>query len=166
MMKQITIMMAAMVAVTACTGSEVRNTLGLSRRSPDAFSVVSRPPLSMPKEFQLVEPGMEQGAGDTGIAADKTAKAVLLGESVDTSSSPDQVGGSGDLASEIRSQAGVQPSGEAVRRKINQETFEKEQNKKDESVIDMLQSGFKGSEDEVLNAEKEAQRLKAAKQTK
>lgn len=161
MIKHIMTMMAVAVAVTGCTGSEVRNTLGLSRRSPDAFSVVSRPPLSVPKEFQLVEPGADQGAGDTGISADKTAKALLLGDTQAAAS--DAQNADDGLAGQMREQVGAKPSDEDVRTQMNQETWDKEQNQKDKSVMDILQSGFTGDEADVLDAEKEAQRLKDAK---
>lgn len=42
--------------LTACTGSQVRNTFGLNRSAPDEFKVVSRPPLSVPPEFTLRPP--------------------------------------------------------------------------------------------------------------
>jgi len=63
----------ATLALSAC--GEVRESLGLGRNPPDEFSVVDRPPLSMPPDFGLrpPQPGaprpqevdMKQRASDT-----------------------------------------------------------------------------------------------------
>jgi len=42
--------------VSACSGNEVRSTLGLNQRAPDEFVVYARPPLSVPPEFDLQPP--------------------------------------------------------------------------------------------------------------
>lgn len=42
--------------LAACQGNEVRNALGLEREAPDEFVVYSRPPLSLPPEFELHPP--------------------------------------------------------------------------------------------------------------
>lgn len=50
----------SLAALTACASGEVRETLGLMRDAPDEFRVVSRPPLSVPPDFNLRAP--EPGA--------------------------------------------------------------------------------------------------------
>ena len=63
-MKKIFLFTALTLSVSACTGAEVRGNLGLDRRSPDAFNVVARPPLTVPKEFLLTPPDV---GGDISI---------------------------------------------------------------------------------------------------
>lgn len=44
----------AAVAISACSG--IKEDLGLAKRAPDEFTVVKRPPLSMPPDFALRPP--------------------------------------------------------------------------------------------------------------
>ena len=44
------------LALAACDNSDVRSTLGLEREAPDEFVIYSRPPLSLPPEFELRPP--------------------------------------------------------------------------------------------------------------
>ncbi len=59
----------------ACSGHEVRSTLGLNRSAPDEFRVVSRPPLSVPREFYLEPP---RPGEDTRFQAEVEAEARSL----------------------------------------------------------------------------------------
>lgn len=64
--------------LASCSGTEVKESLGLTRESPDEFKVVSRPPLSVPPEFNLRPPMPGEAA-----MADQTrtqAKQLVLGE--------------------------------------------------------------------------------------
>lgn len=75
--------------LSACGGSHdtMRGALGIERDAPDAFRVVSRPPLLVPPEFRLVPP--EPGAPPRNIApAKERAAKLVLGapnDSADTS---------------------------------------------------------------------------------
>jgi len=181
-MKQVTVCVAAMIMLAGCTGSDVRNTLGLGRRSPDAFSVVSRPPLTVPKEFLLVQPGSETPEGVAGTSAKEKARALLLKQSSDASpeatpNSPfntsdaapaqpaaaeQEAGQSGNLAEQMRQKVGVKPENEQTRKLINQEQWTKEQAEQYTSVVYLFSKGLHDdSADEVLNAQEEAVRLKA-----
>jgi hypothetical protein len=64
--------------LAACADGSVRDTLGLNRDAPDEFTVVSRPPLSVPPEFTLRPP--QPGAPALGPSADEKARGVLLGQ--------------------------------------------------------------------------------------
>ena len=44
------------MALAACDNTSVRETMGLNRQPPDEFRVVSRPPLTMPPDFNLRPP--------------------------------------------------------------------------------------------------------------
>lgn len=60
-------------------GSNVRDVLGLDRSSPDEFAVVSRPPLTVPKEFYLLPPGAESEKPEA-ARADVQAQKLLEAE--------------------------------------------------------------------------------------
>ena len=62
----------------ACDGGEVKETLGLNHRAPDEFRVVSRPPLSVPKEFYLYPPDEAEAHAATD-ANPQDARSALLG---------------------------------------------------------------------------------------
>ncbi len=68
------------LALSACAGGSVQQALGMGKRSPDEFAVVSRAPLIMPPEFDLRPP--EPGArgpqvGTTGPGAGHRCSASL-----------------------------------------------------------------------------------------
>jgi len=83
----LSVLCLALLALSAC--GEVRESLGLGRNPPDEFSVVDRPPLSMPPDFGLrpPQPGaprpqeidMKQRANDTlfGSNGNKVTSAPL-----------------------------------------------------------------------------------------
>lgn len=57
------VMLAVALAVpllAACTGQELRSSLGLKRNNPDEFRVVSRPPLSVPPVYHLRPPAEDE----------------------------------------------------------------------------------------------------------
>ena len=43
-----------LLALAACSGNDVSDTLGLQKSAPDEFVVVSRPPLVVPPPVSLV----------------------------------------------------------------------------------------------------------------
>ena len=65
-------------ALCACSGDTVKNTLGLNRSAPDEFRVVSRPPLSVPPQFNL-RPPSDSNDIPAMPPAEKQAKTMLLG---------------------------------------------------------------------------------------
>lgn len=67
----------ALLALSAC-GGDVRESLGLTRESPDEFVVVSRPPLAVPPEFKLIPP--EPGKQGPRHSTEDMAKSALFGE--------------------------------------------------------------------------------------
>jgi hypothetical protein len=69
----------AVLALSACGSNTVKETLGLSRGTPDEFRVVSRPPLSVPPEFSLRPPGA--GSEAPGQQSDVQARSMVLGAS-------------------------------------------------------------------------------------
>jgi hypothetical protein len=67
-----------LLALTACGNSSVKETLGLSRKPPDEFKVVARPPLSIPPQFNL-RPPSHSAESPIIIPADKQAKSIITG---------------------------------------------------------------------------------------
>ena len=65
--------------LSACAGGSVQNALGLGKRSPDEFAVVSRAPLVVPPDFDLRPPRPGEARPLVGTAGDQ-ARATLLGE--------------------------------------------------------------------------------------
>lgn len=46
----------ALLALSACSTSDVKSSLGLRKSAPDEFAVISNPPLSVPPSFDMVTP--------------------------------------------------------------------------------------------------------------
>lgn len=76
-MKRCFFITLSVIALAACSGGEVRETLGVNHNAPDEFKVLSRPPLSVPPDFNLRPP--EPGAAPrVSSSADKQAKSLVI----------------------------------------------------------------------------------------
>jgi len=73
-----------LLALTACGNGTVKETLGLSRKPPDEFKVVARPPLSVPPQFNL-RPPSSSAESPIIVPADKQAKSIITGTPVKAS---------------------------------------------------------------------------------
>ena len=84
MRKSTLVLLAPCLLLLACSGQDARETLGLTREAPDEFVVVSRPPLTVPPDFELrpPTPGMARSAESTTSAA---RALVLKGEAAPAS---------------------------------------------------------------------------------
>lgn len=69
-------LMAAALGLSAC--SDVKETMGIGRNSPDEFTVVQRAPLSLPPDYSLRPPGDPADAPPAAASADQ-AKTALMG---------------------------------------------------------------------------------------
>ena len=69
----------ALPLLSACAGGSVQKALGLGKRAPDEFAVVSRAPLVVPPDFDLRPPRPGEARPLVGGAGDQ-ARATLLGE--------------------------------------------------------------------------------------
>lgn len=69
----------SLLSLTACGGSSVKETLGLGRKAPDEFKVVSRPPLSVPPQFKL-RPPSSTAESPIVVPADKKAQSIIVGD--------------------------------------------------------------------------------------
>ena len=112
------------LSFTAC--SEVREDLGLGRAVPDEFTVVDRPPLSMPPDFGLRPP--QPGAPrPQEVDMGQHANDVLFGSSNNLNKPQAAVGGTGQSASEraLLASTGADKANPEIRNVINHEAAEK-----------------------------------------
>ncbi len=72
----------SLFALSACGGaSGIKESLGIGSRAPDEFRVVSRPPLSVPPQFNLRPPSSEAQSPIL-VPADKQAHSIITGTPV------------------------------------------------------------------------------------
>ena len=73
-------LLPALALLCACEAGEVQQTLGINKKAPDEFRVISRPPLSLPPDFNL-RPPMSADEYRATQAASKKARKAVVGES-------------------------------------------------------------------------------------
>lgn len=118
----------ALLALTACSG--FKEELGLTKQSPDEFRVVSRAPLSMPPDYNLVPPAPGAPRPQEGTATDQARAAVFGGQP-----GAQPVGDtSGDQA--FLSAAGAQNADPSIRQVVDAET--RQYNEESADFIDAL----------------------------
>lgn len=115
----------ALPLLSACAGGSVQNALGLGKRSPDEFAVVSRAPLVVPPDFDLRPPRPGEARPLAGTTGDR-ARATLLGEAPATAARPAVAAQSLDPASSAGQQALLGKAGGGnvdpeIRRRIAEE---------------------------------------------
>ena len=111
--------------LSACAGGSVQEALGLGKRSPDEFAVVSRAPLVVPPDFDLRPPRPGEPRPLVGTAGDQ-ARATLLGETPATAARPAVAAQALDPASSAGQQALLGEAGGGnvdpeIRRRIAEE---------------------------------------------
>jgi hypothetical protein len=163
--------------LTACETGGVRETLGLTRDAPDEFTVVSRPPLSLPPEFNLRPP--RPGEAPRGIAADEQARGLLTGTkpklnddaatleapTVETAVLPvvrsDAVSGG---AASLLKRAGADKADEDIRSKLSVDAVTPVDTSNAATLMDSIVGAEKN--EPVVDAKKEAERIRANKDEK
>ena len=75
----------SLLTLSACGSTSVKETLGIGRKAPDEFRVVSRPPLSVPPQFNL-RPPSASAESPIIIPSDKQAKSIITGNPIQTES--------------------------------------------------------------------------------
>lgn len=157
--------------LTACEDGAVRNTLGLNRPAPDEFTVVSRPPLSLPPEFTLRPP--RPGEEPRGVPMDEKARSLLTGTAataksdadtleaptVETAVTPvlrnDALSGG---ANSLLKRAGADGADESIRSKLGEDATRPRDTSTATTLIDQLSGADKN--EPVVDAKKEAARLR------
>ena len=152
-------LLATILPLTAC--SEVKDQLGLTRRTPDEFAVISRAPLEIPPELNgqlpVPQPGMQRPQE---ISPADAAQAALLSERVpttDTQSSAENA---------LLQKTGATDANPNIRAIVNKEAVENTKDKRPvvKRIFSIVDNKDQGPAT-VLDAPGELQRLKANKQT-
>lgn len=163
--------------LAACSSGSVTETLGLTRQAPDEFTVVSRPPLSMPPEFTLRPP--RPGEPPRGLPADEKARSLLTGKApadtpsdasqlvaptVDTAVTPVvQSDALSSAATNLLKRAGADKADANVRDQLQSDALAPAPVDEDEGLLEGWLGDGKKPEPTV-DAKKEAERLKANKE--
>lgn len=141
-MRRTTILVAALaVGLPLATGgcTSVKQTLGLTKQSPDEFKVVSRAPLSMPPDYNLRPPTPGSPRPQEGTPRDQAASVVFQYSNTTNGIAPDAIPPIGEGESESAQSTGesalLQSAGAAgvdpnIRSLVDSETAEDEANSK------------------------------------
>lgn len=170
----------SLLALTACGGSSVKDTLGLTRKSPDEFKVVSRPPLSVPPQFNL-RPPSSNAESPTIVPADKQAKSIITGtspeidySSVDTAVTPVEAVTLDSVASDknnkkqsgesqFMKKIGADKASPNVRDELTKQKLEAQEKKEEAGWWERLTLTSTEKKDTLVNAKEEAKRIKTNK---
>ena len=160
--------------LVACEGGSVRESLGLTREAPDEFTVVSRPPLSVPPDFELRPP--RPGEAPRGVSAEDRARAALLGTDPKTPLTPETLelpktetavvpvitseAPSGAQANFMK-QAGAADAEDGIREQLGQDVVKPPVNKPAKSLYEQLVAPE--NPEPVVDPKKEAERLRQNK---
>jgi len=159
-----------LLALSGCEGENARDILGLDRRAPDEFRVVSRPPLSTPPDFQLRPP--VDGASQSGLPpADLQAKSLVvdgkdisdlnydirrtMGEANTAVGVVDAYDGRSSADKALLSRAGAENADSQIRQRIHEERLQ-QQKTAEENWLFPKKSG-----EMIVDAEEEKKRLEA-----
>ena len=147
---------AMVLSLAACGGTSVKETLGLDKRAPDEFRVVSRPPLSVPPQFDLRPPGIE-GVESQSAKRDK-AQTLVLGTGMGKSKTSSSAAESGFLQ-----KAGAAQADPNVKRALAEKKIDEQVKHEDDSWWDRVTT-IPSNKDPVVRAEDESDRIKKNKE--
>jgi hypothetical protein len=80
---------ATLCLLTACARGTVQNALGMGKRAPDEFAVVSRAPLVLPPDYGLRPPGSAESRPGVDTPSER-ARASLTGGEAERPAAPDR----------------------------------------------------------------------------
>ncbi len=150
----------ALLLLAACSDGGVRETLGLDRQAPDEFSVVSRPPLSLPPEFELRPP--RPGEPPRGPSSNTKARALLIGEQPPSAAEASTVNeGRSSAADRLLNRAGTAQADGDVRSKLDDDVRRTPDARGAGTLLDRVTGAPKA--EPVIDAKKEAERLRSNK---
>ncbi len=150
----------SMMVLTACEGG-VRESLGINRNAPDEFVVVSRPPLSVPPEFDLVPP--TPGAISPQESARGRAQSALLGGSETAVESVSAAGTASSAEASFLSKLKVDEADPNIRQVLGKDLTTKPPTKDAKSLLEKL--NITPTQQPVVDAKKETERLRANKKS-
>lgn len=165
------ILLACLFSLAACDNGSVRDTLGLTRKAPDEFRVVSRPPLSVPPDFTLRPPAAPGEVPSGGVTASQTAQALVFGgepqssvpaeATADTAVMPvTEYALASPADAQFLANAGADKADANIRDFLYQENAAADS--EDKGFIEKLREPFNA--EPTVDAEKEAERLKENKE--
>lgn len=162
--------------LAACSGGEVRNSLGLNARAPDEFVVYSRPPLSVPPEFDLKPPRPGEESPFVATSEDQ-ARETLLGTkakpasldevpetpAVETAVTPVLTSDAPTAAqSNFLKKAGADRASDTIRDQLTKDKIElPKKKKKAESLYERIVG--EDQNEPVVDAKKESERIRTNK---
>ena len=171
----------------ACSSGTVKNTLGLTRSSPDEFRVLPRPALSVPPQFALRPPAAPgEDVGSAEVAPSKQAQALVMGEdkpanakgetfklkpgSADTAVQPvtvspsatETVKGKTSAETQFLQNAGAAQADPKVRNVLTEEKLQVEQPAEESPWWDIFPDSTEKKEP-IVQPSKEAERIKQNK---
>lgn len=167
----ITISVSAAMLLTACQGNSVRDVIGLDKSAPDEFRVVSRPPLSVPPQFNLRPPGDTNGAALNTAPAHVKAQSLILNDgegntyelpapNADTAVVPVTVTNTqaaNSAESQFLKNAGADVADSSVRGALEEEKINKQLKTEESSWWDSMTTWEK--KEPIVDAKKEAERI-------
>jgi hypothetical protein len=164
--------------LSACDGQEIRESVGLTNEAPDEFVVVSRPPLSVPPDFDLrpPRPGEVRAAEST----ERQAKGLILKEdpnqaatieelqpaskTVETAVDPVITSDAKSSAeSSILSKLGAEKADPEIRTKLGKDARTEKDLSKEKSLYEKIIKS-EGNDEPVVDAKKEAERIRSNKE--
>lgn len=154
----------AICMLTACGEGTLSERIGLERKPPDEFRVLSRPPLTVPPEFNLRPPADSAETQSTS----RQAETLIFGEEVEavglkpgtadtavTAVETDTLGTSAD--ENFLQNAGAQVANPDIRNMLRQENKE-DMYPEDKTLLQKLREP--SNKEPTVDAMKEAERLK------
>lgn len=161
-MTKSTISIAALLLLSACAESHVKDTLGLRRSGPDAFKVVSNAPLSMPPSYSLTPPKPGQPRPQEQNIEESSRD--LLFESDGSTGSTAEEASYGER--NLLAKAGTTEADPQIKEKLDLETYRIQRREEEKGVlgkiVDYTRNPTK-DEDPVVNASKEQERIQQNK---
>lgn len=170
--------LTAFCVLTACSGGDVKSTLGLQHKAPDEFRVVARPPLSVPPEFDL-RPPTPGGQGAASITPTRTqAQSIILrggapagdaltqGTSITAVPAVQVTDPRSAAESAFLDQTGAQKRDVDIRTRLQQEKISRDEDAEEKSWYERWLPRKNASKKEpVVDAKGEAKRIRANKDT-
>ncbi len=145
-----------LLAVAACSGGNVRESIGLKKNAPDEFRVLSNAPLAMPPEFTL-RPPMPGAKRPQETNLEQQARDVLF-----NSSAQSNAAGVSKSESIFLSRADAQSANSEIKHLLEQEEVAATTVEKKKGFFDKVASfaNIKGDKaDPVVSSAKEKDRI-------
>lgn len=153
---------ACLLITSGCSGTvkdNVRNTLGLNKKAPDEFAVITRAPLEIPKNLTLPPPTPGAQRPQEKHALD-TAKEALFGNNSTALSSQSQ----SSLEALLLENSGATDLSEDIRTLIDKETDDlSDRNKPVAAKLFNLSTGENTPSASIVDSAAEYERLKTNK---